>query len=424
MAEGRHRPRAGTSVPAAGAQARPRPIRVCHVITGLNAGGAEIMLHKLLSATDRARFEPVVVSLLPEGPVGPRIRALGIPVHSLGLRGAWAVPAAMLRLARLLRRLRPDVVQGWMSHANLLAGLAARLAGGVPVAWGVHQTNVDARSNTRVTAAAIRLSAMLSSRLARRIVYCAETALRTHTAAGYDPARGVVIPNGFDLAAFHPDPAARGALREELGVAPETPLVGLVARWHPVKDHATFIAAAGRLAARRPDVRFVLAGRGVDGGNADVVRMVEEAGITDRCHLLGHRNDVSRIVAGLDVSTLSSRAEAFPISVGEAMACGVPCVVTDVGDASVLVGDTGRVVPPGDPAALADALAALLDLDAGERDRLGRRARQRIVDSFSLEAVTARYQELHAALARGRGGAGARPSAARARGPRNVVEVP
>lgn len=412
---------------AARAGARPAPgrthapVRVCHVITGLNAGGAEIMLRNLLAATDRGRFDPVVVSLLPEGVVADGIRALGVPVHTLGLRGVRDVPAGVVRLARLLRRLRTDVLQGWMSHGNLMAGAAARLAGGIPVAWGIHQVDVGEDTNTRVTGAAIRLGGVLSRRLAGQIVYCAESALRAHTALGYDPARAVVIPNGFDVEGFRPDPEARRAVRGELGIAPDTPVVGLVARWHPIKDHGTFIAAAGRLAARFPDVRFVLAGRGVDGGNAEVREMMEAAGITDRCHLLGDRRDVARVLAALDVSALSSRMEAFPVSVGEAMACGVPCVVTDVGDASVLVGDTGRVVPPGDPAALAEALESLLRMDAGERARLGGAAQRRIAERFSLQAVAARYQALHEAMAAGRGPAGTRP--APAAGPRGAPEA-
>ena len=384
------------------AQARPTSrIRVCHVITGLNAGGAEIMLQRLLSATDGGRFDPVVVSLLPGGVVADRIRALGVPVHSLGLRGVLGVPAAVVRLARLLRRERADVVQGWMSHGNVMAGAAARLAGGVPVAWGIHQADIGGESNTRVTRAAIRLGALLSGVMARRIVYCADTARRAHVAAGYDSARSEVIPNGFDVDVFRPDPAARAAVRAELGLGPDTPVVGLVARWDPLKDHATFVAAAGRLAAARPDVRFVLAGRGVDAGNAALAEMMAQAGVAGRCSLLGDRPDVPRVLAALDVNALSSRSEAFPVAVGEAMACGVPCVVTDVGDAAVLVGDTGCVVPPGQPPALAGALASLLDMDPRERGRLGRAARARVVEHFSLSAVAGRYQALHAALAAG-----------------------
>jgi glycosyltransferase involved in cell wall biosynthesis len=384
------------------AQAAPRRIRVCHVITGLNAGGAEIMLERLLSATDHGRFDPVVVSLLPEGVVADRIRAGGVPVHSLGLRGVWDVPLGVVRLARLLWRLRADVVQGWMSHGNVMGGAAARLAGGLPVAWGIHQVNIGGGSNTRVTRAAIWLGAVLSGRMARRIVYCADAARRAHVAVGYDTARSVVIPNGFDVDAFRPDPAARAAVRAELGIGPGTPVVGIVARWDPLKDHATFVAAAGRLAAARPDARFVLAGRGVDGANGELAALIAAAGIADRCHLLGERRDVPRVLAALDVFALSSRMEAFPVAVGEAMACGVPCVVTDVGDAAMLVGDTGRVVPPGDPAALADALARVLGLDARERARLGRAARERVAERFSLQAVAARYEALHAALAAGR----------------------
>lgn len=392
------------------ARAHPPRIRVCHVITGLNAGGAEIMLRNLLAATDRGRFDPVVVSLLPEGLVAGAIRELGVPVHSLRLRGVWDVPAGVVRLTLLLRRLRTDVVQGWMSHANLMAGAAARLAGGLPVAWGIHNVNLDAGSNTRITRSAILVGGVLSNRLAGRIVYCAEAARLSHVAAGYAPSRGVVIPNGFDVEVFRPDPAARAAVRSELGLAADAPVVGLVARWDPLKDHATFVAAAGRLAAERPDVRFVLAGRGVDGENAELLRLMRMAGITDRCHLLGDRRDVARILATLDVSSLASRMEAFPLVVGEAMACGVPCVVTDVGDAARLVGSTGRVVPPGDAEAMAAAWGEILAMPPDARARLGLQARARIVERYSVGVAAERYQSLHLQLA------AARPRTASRRG--------
>ncbi|HYR07436.1 MAG TPA: glycosyltransferase [Longimicrobium sp.] len=402
------------AVGAPRAHGRPPPprVRVCHVITGLGAGGAEWMLHSLLSATDRGRFDPVVVSLLPGGIVADAIRELGVPVHSLRLRGVWDAPAGVVRLARLLRRLRPDVVQGWMTHANLMAGAAARLAGGVPVAWGIHNVNIGGGTNNAFTRSTIWIGGVLSGRLPGRIVYCAQTALRAHEAVGYEPGRGVVIPNGFDVDAFRPDPAAGAAVRAELGIPADAPVVGLVARWDPLKDHETFVAAAGRLAAGRlaagrPDARFVLAGRGVDAGNAALARMLEAAGIADRCHLLGDRRDVARVLAALDVSALSSRMEAFPLVVGEAMACGVPCVVTDVGDAALLVGDTGRVVPPGDPEAMAAAWRELLELPPEARARLGLRARARIVERYSLRTAVDRYQALHLQLAAGTGRAAA-----------------
>jgi glycosyltransferase involved in cell wall biosynthesis len=374
-------------------------IRVCHVITGLNTGGAEMMLYKLMSAIDRATFECDVVSLLDAGPVAERIRALGVPVRSLGMRRGAPSPHGLVRLARWMRQDPPDVVQTWLYHADLVGGLASRLAGGAPVAWNIRQSTLDPRGNKRSTIWTGRVCAWLSRWLPTRIVCCSEASARLHTALGYASERMIVIPNGFDLAAFRPDPAARRAVRAELGVPDQAPLVGLVARFDPHKDHRVFAAAAGRLAVRRPDVHFVLCGDGIVDENARLVGWLRAAGVRERCHLLGRRDDTPRLNAALDLAASSSYGEGFPNVLGEAMACGVPCVATDVGDSALIDGDTGRVVPPRDPDALADAWEALLALEPSARAALGLAARQRVEAQFSLPTVVRRYETLYEELA-------------------------
>ena len=212
---------------------------------------------------------------------------------------------------------------------------------------------------------------------------------------GFAAEKLVIIPNGFDLDRFRPDPAARDQVRRQLGLAPDTPLVGLVARYDPMKDHATFLHAAALLARERAEVHFVLCGERVDGGNAALVAQVVSLGLTQRCHLLGPRRDVPRIDAALDVAASSSISEAFPLAVGEAMCCGVPCAVTDVGDCGLIVGPTGRVVPPKDTAALANAWCELLALAPAERSALGLSARRRIQERYSIDAVSERYADLY-----------------------------
>lgn len=375
-------------------------MKVTHIITNLHTGGAETMLYRLLAHTDRVTFEPQVISMIDIGPIGEKIRALGIPVRALGMRRGVPNPLGVLRLARWLSLDPPHVVQTWMYQADLVGGLAASLTGDLPVAWGIHSTGLDPRSEKRTKIWTVRACARLSRRLPSRIVCCAENSREVHAKLGYMKKKMLVIPNGCDLTVFRPDPEARPSVRNELGVEEGRLLIGLVARFDSPKDHRTFVRAAALLHARVPEVDFVLCGDGITWKNRELAGWIDAAGIRSCCHLLGRRIDVPRLTAALDVaSTSSSYGEAWPLIIGEAMACGVPCVVTDVGDSALIVGDTGRAVPPKDPEALANAWHELLALGPDERARLGLAARWRMEEHFSLSSAVAKYVELYKELA-------------------------
>ncbi|HZZ83170.1 MAG TPA: glycosyltransferase [Anaeromyxobacteraceae bacterium] len=373
-------------------------MRVLHVITGLNLGGAEVMLHRLLQASARVDGAQEVVSLTDLGPVAERIKQLGIPTLAVGMRRA-PTPARLMELTRLIRAFQPDVVQTWMYHADLLGGLCARAAGRAPIAWGIHNNALDPGSSRRTTYWTVAACARLSRSLPDRIVCVSRAARDLHVAKGYDAGKMVVIPNGFDLEQFRPDQGEREALRTELGVEPSQLLVGLIARVDPQKDHLTFIRAAALLARRRREARFLLCGEGTAATSGALADAIAEAGLADRFHLLGRREDVRRVLNALDLCTLCSTSEAFPLVLGEAMACGLPCVATEVGDCAYLLGDAGRVVPPRDPAALARGWEELLALGAAGRRRLGLAARARIEAGFGISRIAALYLELYRGLA-------------------------
>jgi glycosyltransferase involved in cell wall biosynthesis len=373
-----------------------RKIKVLHIISSLEVGGAEMMLFKLLSSSDRARFDSMVLSLAGIGPVGLKIQGLGVPVESLGMSSSVPNPLILMKLARRIGEVRPDVIQTWMPHSDLLGGLAARWAGVGRVCWNIRHSDLDPKTIKRRTIMVVKLCARLSNRVPHRIVCCSEVAARVHEKLGYDARKIVTIPNGFNLDQYKVDPDSRVSVRRELNLPPETPLIGHIGRYRAMKDHPSFLAAAGILHAHRTDVHFVLVGDGVGEGNAELARYVQESGASSRIHLLGPRDDVPRIAGALDVMTSSSAyGEGFPNVVGEAMACGVPCVVTDVGDSAFLVGETGRVIPPRDPRALASAWRELMDMPAEERRRLGRAARERMETHFNLPVIAGRYERLY-----------------------------
>lgn len=365
------------------------------MIAGLGVGGAEHMLRRLiLSSQGATDTEHRVVSLTTVGEVGAMLQRAGIVVEALGMRSGAAAPLGVGGVRRRIREFRPDVVQGWMYHGDLLGGLAARLEGQGRVLWGIRASEMV--PGTPLTTRLTRwLCARLSSRLPDLIVCAAEAARRVHAAAGYDASKMLVIPNGFDVAAAAVAPGDARELRASLGWAGDELVVGTVGRFDPYKDYETFVRAAALVAAREPRARFLMVGRGLDAENAELAAWISRAGIAPRFALLGGRTDVARCLAAMDAFVLSSASEGFPNVVGEAMAAAVPCVVTDAGDAASLVGDTGTVVAPRDPAALAGGIARMLDLPSAERRGLGARARARIVAEFSLERARDRFEGVY-----------------------------
>ncbi|MEW6267160.1 MAG: glycosyltransferase [Thermodesulfobacteriota bacterium] len=368
--------------------------RILFVITGLSTGGAEMMLCQLIGRLDRAAFRPGVVVLTGRSELQARLEAQGVWLKNIGLGlGRPPGPAAVIRLIKAAREFNPHLIQGWMYHGNLAASLTARfLPNRPPVAWNIRQSLSDSKQDRSLTRAVIRLGAWLSPTV-DLLINNSQASEAQHRRMGYAAAAGLVIPNGFDLEVFKPDPAARVSVRTELGLTQDKLLIGLIGRFHPMKDHAGFLEAAAMIQRERPEICFLLAGQRVDQYNPALSGRVEALGLAGRVHLLGRREDVPRLTAALDLAvSASSRAEGFSNVVGEAMACGVPCVVTDVGDSARLVDRAGLVVPPRSPAALAGACLALLAWPSEQRMALGLAGRSRISRHYSLDAVTRRYE--------------------------------
>lgn len=373
-------------------------LRILHLITGLGTGGAEHMLEKLAGGMDRAQFSSAVISLTGEGAVGPRLRRSGIPVHALGIRGWQDVPGALLTLRRLVDDIQPDILQTWLYHADLVGTLVHWLARSpAALAWNLRCSDMNLADYALSTRLVLRAVVAISARPAF-VVTNSEAGRRHHAALGYKPRRWVDIPNGFDTSLFRPRPEASSALRAELGIPERTPVVGMVARLDPMKDHDTFVAMAGILAARHPEMRFVLVGRGCTA--AAPLLAAAQRRLEGRLHLLGERQDIPMLLAGMDVGVLTSAyGEGFPNVLGEALATGLPCVATDVGDAAAILGDCGIVVPPRDAAALAAGVETLLARGDAERSAAQQRARRRAEENFSLQAAIRCYESVYSEAA-------------------------
>jgi glycosyltransferase involved in cell wall biosynthesis len=374
-------------------------IKVMHIITTLGPAGAENMLCRIAAGMDATRFENEIVSLTGILDLAERMQSIGVRVRTLDMKKGIPNPLLVMRLAQWIRESKPDVIHAWMYHANLIGTLAARLAGNVPIIWAIHHNAYDPRVDKRRTMLVNRACAVLSRKFAARIVLCSEASLRTHKKLNYAAEKLEVIPNGFDLEQAKPDSSAHASLRAELGIPADAIVIGIAARFHPHKDHHNFIQAAARLHGIMPQVHFLLFGMGITWENRQLAEWIDSVGIRERCHLLGLRQDISRLFSGMDIATTASRSEAFPIVVGEAMACGTPCVVTDVGDSALIVENTGSVVAPEDPYALAQAWRALINAGPAVRRRLGIAARDRVRRHFALPAIVQSYQKIYVQVA-------------------------
>ena len=392
-----------------------KPLKLVHVITGLNPGGAETWLTRLLLRLPTERFDNQVVSLMDGGALAGVIRSMGIPVSSLGMGRSLPDPRGLWRLARLLRAQRPQVVQTWLYHADLLGLLAARLSGcGAAVSWGLRCAYMDLARYGLGTRLTLRGCVALSA-WPEAVTANSQAGADHHLALGYRPKRLVVLENGVDGARFRPDPAARASLRQDWarqwGLDPEAPLIGLVARVDPMKGHAVFCLAAAELLKTRPEARFLFCGEGTEPGAAELDGLIARHGLERAVVRLGRREDVAQVYTALDALALPSLGEGFPNAVLEALACAVPCACLDAGDARAMCGPGGLVGPPAlsgpgareaDRAAfLARALEQILVLRPAERMALGERGRAHVLARYGLDHAVERWAAHFESLADG-----------------------
>ena len=367
--------------------------RIVHIITGLYRGGAEANLYRLICAT-RDSWDATVISLADEGIYGGPLRSLGVSVLCCRMNEVGQGVPGFVRLLRFVRHSRADVVQTWMYHADLLGGVAARLLGFDVVLWAIRNLRFSPGRRSWSARASCWLCARLSKTMPVAIVSCSTQAAIEHRRRGYAADKLLVIPNGYDCARLRPDKPAGQLVRTAWGILPTQFLVGMVARWDPVKDHANLLAALQPLVREHDHVRCALIGPGMHEGNRALSELLQRHALRSKVVLAGPRDDIGAVMNALDLHVLSSLSEAFPNVVAEAMACGTPCVVTDVGDASVIVGDQGWRVPAGDPAALCQAMrAAMARLASGEAESLRTACRQRILQNFSQEKMAGAYED-------------------------------
>lgn len=373
-------------------------MKILHVIICLNVGGAEMMLRRLIkSHSDNPEYEHTVISLTDVGTIGAQLKQEGIHVEALGMRSPLDIIPALLHLKKLIQKFAPDVVQTWMYHADLLGGLAARMAGNKNILWGIHSTDVRA-GGSRSTTWVMRACAMLSRWVPDTILCVAEVSRQVHVAAGYFAPRMVVVPNGIDISKLFSSDARRLQIRGDCGFTDAHVVVGTLGRFNPAKDYKNFVAAAGILAKKYPHVRFMMVGNRLDQENPFLSKWISKTGFADRFVLLGERSDAPDCLAAMDVFCLSSKSEALPTVVIEAMAMGLPCVATNVGDTAVLVQDIGTVVAKEDPSGLATGLERVIQMPFADRCVIVRKGKERVRENLTIERARDRIESVYAKI--------------------------
>jgi glycosyltransferase involved in cell wall biosynthesis len=298
-------------------------------------------------------------------------------------------------LVRYLRAKRPTIIQTWLYHADFLGTAAAVFAKPDHLLWNVRCSDIDHPGIPLSTRCLARILGILSRR-PNAIVVNSQEGQRYHHKIGYHPKQWINIPNGVDLDRFHPRPSERATLRARIGLPPDSTVIGFVARYHPMKDVETFLSAASLFQQRHENVKFVLCGDRLTSHNTALTELVRRLNLERSVVLFGRRTDIELVYPTLDVLALCSvYGEGFPNVLAEAMACGVPCVATDVGDCVELIGDCGKVIPKRDPHAVAQAYGTLIEMGLQE---VGARARKRMVACYGLEQMVSRYESLYRSL--------------------------
>lgn len=368
--------------------------KVIHVITGLGDGGAEGVLTRLCLLSKTVEHE--VVSLIDAGKYGEVLASAGIKVHCLNMNPAKPNPLKFFKLISIIKKSKPSVVQTWMYHADLFGGFAAKVAGVKRIIWGVRHSTLDKGKAKRSTIFIARLLASLSYFIPDEIVCCAHKALEVHANLGYDKSKLTLIPNGYDLEYLKYDSEAGVHIRKELCISKDAFLIGKVGRYDPFKDHSNLLKALSIVKSSGVEFTCILVGRGLTPENKLLSREIADLGLFDSIQLVGQRADIPAIMSALDLHVLASSSEAFPNVLAEAMACGVVCVSTDVGDAKEILNNPDFICSPMNPVVLSDLIIKAHHLWANDKyiwTELKQRNINRIKSQYSIACMVQQYEK-------------------------------
>ncbi len=373
-------------------------IKVVHLITGLGLGGAERQLIRLVNHSNVEKFSHIVVSMQDEGFLKNELDQKRIKLYTLNMRKSNINLGALFRLIKILKNEKPFLLQTWLYHADFLGFIAAKLAKVPNIVWNIRCSNMEMKHYAFLTRVIMKICSYLSC-FTDGIIVNSHIGLRLHQKYGYNPKLWKWIPNGFEVNKFKPNMEFRSAIRQKLLLSDMDFVVGMIARFDPMKDHVTFLKAASALAKTVPNIKFLLVGKNIDDSNSVLIKTIEAQNLKGKILLLGVHQKINELLCALDLLVSSSSfGEGFPNVLGEAMASGVPCIATDVGDSRIILENAGKIVPPNDVSALVNAIEWILNMSSNERALLGQLGRERIVKNYALSNMLENYQQFYELL--------------------------
>jgi len=368
-------------------------MKILHIITGLKNGGAEAVLYRLCTNKNTRNCDQIIISLMDEGKYGPLLRKSGLPVYCLKMPRGRVTIKSIVSLVKILRSYNPDIIQTWMYHADLIGGLIARIIGFNCVFWGVHNIVLDFDKAKKSTVFVKNLCILFSRIIPKHIIFSSEYAADHHKHLGYPSDKFYIIHNGVDLKKFFPNFLAGKSIRKKLKIPSNVPLFGMVARYDPYKDHQSLLEALKVVKDKGLFFRCLLVGDGINKQNNELMILLEKNEIKDWVLLMGPQDDIYNVMNAFDIHILSSISESFGNVLAEAMACGIPCISTDIGMPGEIVGDTGWVVPPKNPKELAKTIIEVIDTmeDSISWKLRKNSCRNRISNNFSDDIMASKY---------------------------------
>jgi len=368
---------------------------VLHIISGLGIGGAEAALFKLVSGSNQIGDKHSVVVLkriegMEQDFFDAKISVEFFSFDKNPIR-------EFFKLVTYIRNGKFNIVQTWMYHADLIGGLAAFIARSPNIIWGVRTTGLSA--NSKFSTKCVRfVCARLSHWIPKTIVYVANSAVQSHIEVGYSAKKICVIPNGFNLDNLQFNIRFKEEFRKTFNIAKDELIIGTVGRFNPAKDYENFVKACGIVAKNNPQTRFLMIGKNLDDENGQLKSWIQSSTYPHNFVLLGEQRNIANYLSTMDIFCLSSRIEGFPNVIGEAMAVGIPCVVTDAGDSAYIVGDSGVVVEKENSEQLGSALISLINKSDSYKTNLKNKAKERIQSEFTIKNVVLLYQKLYKSI--------------------------
>lgn len=368
-------------------------IKILHIISGLNDGGAESLLFNFLChSKNNINF---VISLKGKGKYGKMIEGKGIKIFYFNFSFDLNLISNFVNLIKLIRKINPDIVQTWLYHADLLGGCAAYLANSKNIFWGIHHGSLDKNINKFSTIFVSKINSILSYFIPRKIIVCADSAKLIHIKNGFSRQKIITIPNGIDLNKFKRSSQKRSFFRNKLNIKSDETLYGTVARFHPIKDHITLIKAIFRLKKAGYKFKYLLVGDNINNKNKLLNELIKKYRLEENMILLEKEENISLVMNALDLHVLSSKSEALPMVILEAMGCGTPCLSTNVGDVKKLIFDNNLIVETSNQSSLFSAMKIFSDYNKKYKNQISISVENQIKENYSLEKMTEKYLNLY-----------------------------